>query len=349
MTGTLARGGPPRQMALGQCSSISRQLYRLPVMRHHVVALALPGVVTFDLGCAIQVFAHAPNAAGGPGLYDFTVCGPGGRRARTSDGFSLVLDRGLDALAEADTVVVPGYVPWSEPPPRAAVRALAAAGSRGARVMSICIGAFALGHAALLDGRRATTHWAAAPLLAEQFPQTEVVPDVLYVDEGRVLTSAGLAAGLDLALHVVRSDHGAAAAAEIARWNVVAPHRDGGQAQFAARPIAIAPDAGLGATRTWALARLDQPLDLAALAAHASCSERTLTRRFRAETGSSPKQWLLRMRVQRARELLESTALPVEQVAAQAGFPSAATLRARFAAELQTTPSAYRRTFRGRR
>ena len=189
-----------------------------------------------------------------------------------------------------------------------------------------------------IDGRR--SHVCAAQA-------AEVAPDVLYVDEGRVLTSAGLAAGLDLALHVVRNDHGAAAAAELARWNVVAPHRDGGQTQFAARPIAL--DSGLGATRTWALARLDQPLDLPALAAHANCSERTLTRRFRAETGASPKQWLLRMRVQRARELLESTALPVEQVAAQAGFPTAAALRARFAAELQTTPTAYRRTFRGRR
>jgi transcriptional regulator GlxA family with amidase domain len=148
---------------------------------------------------------------------------------------------------------------------------------------------------------------------------------------------------------VVDEKLGRARAQQLARWNVVAPHRDGGQAQFAARPIAIAPDSGLGATRTWALARLDRPLDLPALAAHASCSERTLTRRFRAETGASPKQWLLRMRVQRARELLESTALPVEQVAAQAGFPTAAALRARFAAEMQTTPTAYRRTFRGRR
>lgn len=319
-------------------------------VRHQVVALALPGVVTFDLGCAIQVFAYAPAAVRAPGAYDFAVCGPGGRRVATSDGFSLSLEHGLEALDHADTVVVPGYLAApAGPPSRAAIRALQAAAGRGARVMSICVGAFALGHAGLLDGRRATTHWAASTLLAEQFADVEVVPEVLYVDEGQILTSAGLAAGLDLALHVVRRDHGAEHAAALARWNVIAPHRDGGQAQFATSPVARSPDSGLAATRAWALEHLDRPLTIADLAAHACCSTRTLTRRFRAEIGASPKHWLLGVRLQRARELLESTDAPIEQVAATAGFPTAAALRARFVAELATTPTAYRHTYRGRR
>jgi transcriptional regulator GlxA family with amidase domain len=314
-------------------------------VRHRVVALALPGLVTFDLGCAMQIFGPAQAPDGGPGYYDFAVCAPG-RSVRTGDGLALAVEHGLRALEAADTVVVAGYTTCLDGPPSLAVRrALADAGERGARVMSICVGAFALAHAGLLDGRRATTHWATADILAERFPHVDVVPDVLYVDEGTVLTSAGLAAGLDLCLHVVRRDHGAAAASRLARWNVVAPHRDGGQAQFAMQPVARQPETGLGATRAWALERLDEPLGLAELAAHACCSQRTLTRRFVAETGSSPKQWLLRMRLQRASELLESTRMPVEHVAGQAGFPSAAALRACFARDLHTTPTAYRRAF----
>lgn len=318
-------------------------------MRHRVVVLALPGLVTFDLGCALQAFAYGPGRDRTPGDYAFTVCGPGGRRIETADRFSMTIDHGLSALEEADTVVVPGYVqaPYA-PPSRAALRALSDAADRGARIMSICIGAFALGHAGLLDGRRATTHWAQTHMLAEQFPRVEVLTNVLYVDDGDILTSAGLAAGFDLALHVVRRDHGAAAAAEIARWNVIAPHRDGGQAQFTPSPVPTEPEIGLSATRAWALEHLDQPLTLADLAAHACCSERTLTRRFRAETGSTPKHWLLSARLGRARELLETTNLSVDAVAGVSGFPTAAAMRARFMTELGTTPSAYRHAFRGR-
>lgn len=328
-------------MSDSRCSSISRQ------SRHCVVALVLPGVLSFDLGCAVQVFGRAPGLVPEAGFYDFATCGLR-RRTPTIDGFELTLEAGLERLADADTVIVPGYATWNLPPTAAALEALQAAAARGARLMSICIGAFALAHAGLLDGRRATTHWMVAAQLAEQFPRIEVVPDVLYVDDGEVLTSAGLAAGLDLGLHVVRRDFGAEAAAELARFNVIAPHRDGGQAQFAPRPIPVAPDRGFAATRAWALAHLDRPLTLADLAAHACCSERTLIRRFREETGVSPKHWLLQMRVERARELLEVTEIPIEQVAAQAGFPNAAALRARFADDLHTTPTAYRRTFRGR-
>ncbi|HUE68575.1 MAG TPA: helix-turn-helix domain-containing protein [Candidatus Acidoferrum sp.] len=324
-----------------RCSSVSGQ------SRHRVVALALPGVLTFDLGCAVQVFARAPGMAGVPGHYEFSICGPSGT-IPTADGFTVTLDAGLERLADAETVIVPGYGGWEVPPASPVLEALSATAAGGARMMSICVGAFALAHAGILDGHRATTHWMAAADLAARFPRVEVVPDVLYVDDGDVLTSAGIAAGLDLCLHVVRRDRGAEAAAELARFNVVAPHRDGGQAQFAPRPVPSAAGGGLAATRAWALEHLDRPLTLADLAAHARCSERTLTRRFRDETGLSPKHWLRQLRLERARELLETTALPIEHVAAQAGFPGAAALRARFAGDLDTTPTAYRRTFRGR-
>jgi transcriptional regulator GlxA family with amidase domain len=329
-------------MSDSRCSSISGQ------PRHRVVALVLPGVLTFDLGCAAQVFARAPGLADVPGLYDFSICGPT-RSIPTADGFTITLDGGLDRLAQADSVIVPAYGPWTSPPAARVLDALAAAATRGTRMMSICVGAFALAHAGVLDGHRATTHWMATASLAADFAHVEVVPDVLYVDDGQILTSAGIAAGLDLGLHVVRRDHGAEAAAELARFNVVAPHRSGGQAQYAPRPIPNAGDRGLAETRAWALQHLNQPLTLTDLATHASCSERTLTRRFRDETGLSPKHWLRQMRLERARELLETTALPIEHVATQAGFPSSAALRARFADDLDTTPTAYRRTFRGRK
>jgi transcriptional regulator GlxA family with amidase domain len=315
--------------------------------RHRVVALALPGLITFDLGCAVQVFARAPGMVDRPGHYDFSTCALA-RTVPTADGFTLTVEYRLDRLATADTVIVPGYATWHDPPAADVLDALRHAAARGARIVSICVGAFALAHAGLLDGHRATTHWMAAADLAAQFPEIDVVPDVLYIDDGNVLTSAGIAAGLDLGLHVVRRDHGADAAAELARFNVVAPHRDGGQAQYAPRPVPVIADHGLSATRAWALRHLERSLTLADLARHACCSERTLIRRFREETGLSPKHWLLQMRLERARELLETTALPVEHVATQAGFPSAAALRTRFADDLHTTPTAYRRSFRGR-
>lgn len=316
-------------------------------MSHRVVVLALPGVVTFDLACAIQIFGIRPSRPEGRPLYDFAVCGTGGRRVATSDGLTLPLQHSLRALGEADTVLVPGYRRASQAAPSAAsLRALTAAAANGARVVSFCVGAFALGHAGLLDGRRATTHWDAAAALEAQFPQCDVDPTPLYLDEGDVLTSAGMAAALDLGLHVVRRDHGVQAAADIARWNVVSPHREGGQAQFIRRPLPADASPGLAATRSWALEHLAAPLTLADLAKHACCSQRTLTRHFGAETGLSPKQWLIEMRTARARELLESSDLPVEQVADQAGFPTANALRARFAAALGTSPTSYRRRFK---
>ncbi len=316
-------------------------------MRHRVVALALPDLITFDLTCALQIFGHAPNLGLGPDLYDVAVCGAGGTRVPTYDGFDLAVHHDLDALDDADTVVVPGYVPaWERRPPDDVLDALWRAGERGARVMSICVGAFALGHAGLLRGRRATTHWVAIEALADQFPEAAVVDDALYVDDGDVLTSAGLASGLDLALHVTRSDHGAHAAAELARWNVVAPHRDGAQAQFISTAVADTATSTMDATCRWALRHLDRPLGLAELAEQANLSERTLLRRFSDEIGTSPKQWLLRARLDRARELLETTDLSVEAIAHRTGHSSSAGLRDRFTAALGTSPTAYRRAFR---
>jgi transcriptional regulator GlxA family with amidase domain len=310
---------------------------------HRVAALALPDVVAFDLSVPAQVFGREDE-----GLYAFEACGVRPGKVPTTTGFSLHLDRGLEALTEADTVLIAGFAPVSMPPPLAVVEALRAAHARGARVGSICTGAFALAHTGLLDGRRATTHWAYAERLAERHPAVQVDAGVLYIDEDDVVTSAGVAAGIDLCLHLVRRDHGVEAANAIARRIVVAPHRDGGQAQFVDAPLPPAAGRGLARTRAWTLHHLHEPLTVAAMARHAGVSERTFARRFRAETGTTPLQWLLRQRVLHARRLLEATDMPVEDVADRAGFGTATSLRSHFRRVTSTTPLAYRRTFRGR-
>jgi transcriptional regulator GlxA family with amidase domain len=308
---------------------------------HHVTVLALADVVAFDLSTPAQVFGNEPER------YAFSACGVRAGRVPTTTGFALHVPRGLDAVAAADTILVPGLRPAQWPPPARALDALRAAHARGARIASICTGAFVLAHAGLLDGRRATTHWAHAEQLAERYPAVTVDAGVLYVDEGDVLTSAGVAAGIDLCLHLVRRDHGAEVANAVARRIVVAPHRDGGQAQFVEAPLPAARERGLESTRAWAAQRLREPLTIAAMARHAACSERTFARRFRAETGTTPLQWLLGQRVLHARRLLEATDLPVEDVADAAGFGTAASLRSHFRRATATTPLAYRRTFRG--
>lgn len=314
---------------------------------HRVVVLTLPGVVLLDLAAPTHLFGHC-----GAGRYELVVASTEPGPVASSTGLALVATHGLEACCEAGTIVVPGISEHATPPGGTVLDALRAAHERGARLMSICTGAFVLGFAGLLDGRRATTHWHSAPELAERFPAVQVDPDVLYVDEGQVLTSAGVASGLDLCLHVIRRDHGAAVAAAMARRTVVAPHRDGGQAQFVRRPIGTAPAdalpraAGLEPTRAWAVERLAEPLDIAALARHASVSERTFARRFREETGTTPGRWLTDQRVAAAQALLERTDLPVEDVATQSGFGSAASLREHFARRTRTTPTAYRRAFR---
>ncbi len=310
---------------------------------HRIAALCLPGVVVFDLSVPAQVFGLA--RAYDRGSYEFRTCTPSGGAVETNAHFSLSGLAGLEALEAADTVVVPGYLATHEPLPPGVAEAIAQVVERGGRAMSICVGAFALGQAGLLDGRRAATHWASTAELASLFPQTAVDPDALYVDEGQVLTSAGLSAGIDLCLHVVRRDLGEAAGARVARAMVAPPHRDGGQAQYIDRRLPSY-DGSLEPTREWALANLDRRLDVATLAAHAHVSPRTFARRFLAETGVTPLQWILRRRVERAGELLERTDLPVEEVATESGFGTAASLRDHFRRERGTTPTAYRRTFR---
>lgn len=310
----------------------------IPAM-HRVAVLALPDVVLFDLAVPFQVLGHH---------YRVETCTTTPGPVATTNAPALLVERGLDELARADTVIVPGFRPAPWPPAAAALEALRAAHARGAHVASICTGAFALAEAGLLDGRRATTHWRHAARLAEMYPAVDVDPNVLYVDAGDLLTSAGVAAGIDLCLHLLRRDHGAAAANAAARQTVVAPHRSGGQAQFIERAVPVADGGGLEATRAWALERLDQPLTVAQLARHAHCSERTFARRFRAETGTTPLRWLLTQRVERAQQLLETSDLPVELVARLCGFGSAAGLRQHFRRATTATPTAYRRTFAGR-
>jgi AraC family transcriptional regulator, transcriptional activator FtrA len=315
---------------------------------HRVVALCLPGTVAFDLTAPAQAFRLA-HAADFTPHYGFSSCSVDGKPVTTTTGFEIGVESGLGALRRADTIVVPGYYAIHEPPPAAATAALRAAARRGARLMSVCTGAFALAAAGVLDGRRAATHWAWAADLAARFPAVEVDPEVLFVDEGEVLTSAGLSAGIDLSLHLIRRDHGAACADRVARQMVAAPHRDGGQAQFFRAPEDDAPapsaDGSLEATRAWARERLAEPLTVEAMARHANVSPRTFARRFREETGTTPLQWLLARRVLEARRLLEESDLPVETIASAAGFGNAASLRDHFRRATATTPTAYRRTF----
>ncbi|GGP32569.1 AraC family transcriptional regulator [Streptomyces melanogenes] len=298
----------------------------------------------FELSCAAEVFGTLrPDL---PDAYTFEVCAERPGPIPATVGCPMFVEAGLDALERADTVVVPGWQPVDGAVPTAVLDALRGAHRRGARIVSICTGAFVLARAGLLDGRRATTHWRHTDRLAAEYPEAEVDPDVLYVDHGDVATSAGGGAGIDLCLHLVRRDHGAAHAARIARDMVLPPHREGSQLQYAALPVpARAADESLAPLLDWASAHLHTPLTLDRLAAHAGVSGRTLARRFTDQLGVSPGQWLLRRRVDAARVLLEETDLPVEAVAARVGLASAVNLRRRFRTALGTTPGAYRRTF----
>ncbi|GAA1630031.1 GlxA family transcriptional regulator [Catellatospora bangladeshensis] len=316
-------------------------------VRHRVAVLALDGVMALDLGIPSQVFGCATDSAGHR-LYETRICTPDGGPIRCSAGFAVQPDHGLDLLGWADTVIVPGIHrehlgTFAAGPAMAALRA---AHTAGKRIMSICTGAFALAAAGLLDGRPAATHWAYADDFRARYPQIKLDAEVLFIDDGDVLTSAGVAAGLDLCLHVVRRDHGSEVANRAARRCVVAPWRDGGQAQFIERPLPAVGDASTAATRDWALARLGEPLDLDQLARHARMSVRTFTRRFREETGLSPGRWLTRQRVEHARHLLESTDLSIDQIAGRAGFGTAVSLRQHLRAAVGTAPLSYRRTFR---
>ncbi|MET8545165.1 helix-turn-helix domain-containing protein [Kitasatospora sp. NPDC004799] len=311
--------------------------------RHRVVALLNPPQSPFELACAGEVFGTV--RAGVPVRYDFQVCTEHPGPVPTTVGYSMLVDTGLAALKQADTVIVPGWHPPGGPVSSAVLTALRDAHRRGARIVAICTGAFLLARAGLLDGRRATTHWCRTDQLAADFPDVEVDPDVLYVDHGDVATSAGTGAGIDLCLHLVRSDHGAAYAARIARSMVLPPHREGSQLQYAVRPAPARTDESLAPLLEWASSRLDARLTLDRLAEHAGLSSRTLARRFTRQLGTSPGQWLLRQRIEAARVLLEQTDLPVEAIATRVGLASAVNLRHRFRTALGTTPGAYRRAF----
>jgi transcriptional regulator GlxA family with amidase domain len=310
------------------------------VQSHTVAVLAVDGTSPLTVGIPAQVFGERFDLP-----YRLTMCGleP---EVRTSGGFTLNVPGGLAEARRADTLIIPS-MPTLDEVPEPVIDAIRHVHTRGRRVVSICAGAFALAAAGVLDGRRATTHWSRTALLAERYPRITVDRDVLYVDEGDVLTSAGMAAGIDLCLHLVRRDLGAATANTIARLLVTAPHRDGGQSQFIESPV-TEHGASLGTTKAWALDHLDRPLSIAALAEHARMSPRTLARRFQAETGCTPLQWLLQARVDRARELLESSDLSVEQIALRTGLGTAINLRVHFRRIVGTTPTAYRRSFSDR-
>lgn len=317
---------------------------------HRVAVLIRDGVLPMELGLVHQLFGNARSPRGAR-LYELRTCALTPGRIRTDADFPVHAEHGPEAVAAADTVIVPASHEEDESlAPGRLPTALAGAleSATGARTASICTGAFVLAAAGLLDGRRATTHWLSADLFARTFPAVTVDPDVLYVDEGPVLSSAGEAAGIDLCLHMIRGDHGAAVAADVARRTVVPPHREGGQAQYIRRPVAEPRLTSTGRAREWAQKRLAEPLTLAELAEQESMSVRTFSRRFREETGLTPMQWLTQRRVDRARELLEETDRTVDRIAAEAGFGTGASLRQHFQAGVGVSPGAYRVTFRGR-
>ncbi|MBO4140352.1 helix-turn-helix domain-containing protein [Micromonospora tulbaghiae] len=311
---------------------------------HTVAVLALDSVVPFDLATPMEVFGRTRLPDGRPG-YRVVVCAA--TPTVTTGAFSIAVPYGLDVLADADTVVVPGVSDPAAATPAAVLDALRTAAANGARIASICGGAFTLAATGLLDGHRATTHWVATGRLAARHPRVRVDPDVLYVDNGQFLTSAGAAAGLDLCLHLVRRDHGAAVAADAARLSVMPLERAGGQAQFITHEPPAPDGATLEPLLAWMRDNTGRELTLADIARHAGLSTRTLNRRFRDQTGTTPLRWLHRVRVHQAQHLLETTTHPVDRVASQVGFGSTTAFRDRFKRITGTSPQAYRRSFRG--
>ncbi|MBO7939786.1 GlxA family transcriptional regulator [Streptomyces sp. CAI-85] len=306
---------------------------------HRVVVLALDGVYPFELGIPSRVLGSAD------GRYEVLTCSVDGRPVRTSADFTVGVEHGPAALDDADTVVIAPGTDWVTAELPEPVRAALARIRPGARLVSICTGAFVLAAAGLLDGRRATTHWQFADRFRRLFPQVELDPGVLFVDDGGVLTSAGAASGVDACLHLLREDHGSDLANRVARRCVVPPFRDGGQAQYIEQPVPESGAASTAATRAWALERLADPLTLTDLAAHARMSLRTFARRFHHEVGLSPGRWLIQQRVAHARHLLESTDLPIDELATRSGFATSASLRQHLHAAIGVSPQTYRRTF----
>ncbi|TCK41515.1 AraC family transcriptional regulator with amidase-like domain [Leucobacter luti] len=310
-------------------------------LMRRVAVVVLEGAKPLDVGIPAQVFTARASMP-----YTVDVCGVHPGLITGGDGLSYHVEHGLEALETADLVFVPGYrEPDRERPPQALTRALLTAHERGARLAAISTGAFALAETGLLDGRRATTHWHYSQALAERYPEVHVDERVLFVDEGSVLTSAGAASGIDLCLHILRKEAGMAVANHAARRLVAAPYRSGGQAQFVPQGVPESHGERFTVTRDWALLHLGEPLGIAQLAAHARVSSRTFSRRFRDETGYAPMQWIMRARVDRARELLEETDLGIDEIASTVGLGTATNLRRYFRRVLGTTPSDYRKTF----
>jgi transcriptional regulator GlxA family with amidase domain len=313
---------------------------------HRVVVVAFDHVVPFDLATPCEVFAQVRLSSGKPG-YRVRVCGVA--REVDAGAYRIQLEYGLAELRKADTIVLPGLSDLRMKVPAPLLRAVCAAAESGARVASICTGAFLLAATGLLDGRRATTHWLAAPELARKFPRIEVDAGVLYVDTGQISTSAGAAAGLDLCLHLVRRDYGSAVAAQAARLAVMPLERAGGQSQFIVHAPPTPDDASLLPLLEWLEAHVHEDIPLAAIAKRAKMSVRSLNRHFREQTGTTPLQWVIRARVRRAQLYLETTAHPVERVASRAGFGSVVSFREQFRRVVGTSPQSYRRAFRGPR
>ena len=310
---------------------------------HTVAVLALDQVIPFDLSTPIEVFNRTRLPDGRP-AYEVRICGA--TRTVDAGAFTLTAPYGLDALAGADTIILPGCADLSAPVPEPVLDAIRTAAARGTRIASICTGAFILAATGLLDGHRATTHWVAASVLAQRFPGIDVDPGVLYVDNGQFLTSAGAAAGLDLCLHLIRRDHGSAVAADAARLSVMPLEREGGQAQFIATDPPPTPRGSvLEPVLLWMQDNTDSELTLEDIAEHAGMSTRTLNRRFREQTGTTPLQWLHRARIRQAQYLLEATDHPVDRIAGQVGFGSPTAFRDRFKRVVGTSPAAYRSAF----
>ena len=314
-------------------------------MLQKVVLLAIPGLTPFEFGVICEVFGIDRTASGGP-AFDFTISAATPGPIRTSLGFTISVENDLSAAADADLIAVPAH--GLDRVDEAYLQVIRDAERRGAWILSVCTGAFVLGQAGILSGRRSTTHWMHTDKLAADFPETTVDPDVLFVEDRRVVTGAGTAAGIDAALHVVRKELGASAANVIARRMVVPPQRDGGQSQYIENPITECSIDSLARVTDWMVENLDQDLTVDQLARRALMSSRTFARRFRADTGTTPAAWLNRQRILRAQQLLEKTSRGLEEIASEAGFGTAAVMRHHFLKVLQTTPTAYRRAFGSR-
>lgn len=314
-------------------------------MLRKVVTLAIPGTAPFEFGVVCEVFGVDRSDTGGP-RFDFSIATADPGPVRMSLGYDMYIDNDLSVAADADLVAVPAHVIENVDPRYLDV--IRDAEARGAWVLSVCSGAFTLAQAGILDGRRATTHWMHTDRLAAMYPNIEVDPDVLFVEDGKVVTSAGTAAGIDAALHIVRKEHGAAATNVIARRMVVPPQRDGGQSQYIDTPVTECRSDSLASVVDWMLENLHEDLTVDQLARKALMSSRTFARRFRADMGTTPAAWLNRQRIIRAQQLLEETDLGLEQIAQQTGFGTAAVMRHHFVRVLQTSPLAYRRAFGAR-